>query len=393
MQISWVVWSMLSSRNYTPRITATLPADVDDSLFREAWDTVIQRCGQALRTHIVQLKSGKLLQAVFKGADCLPLQSTFLGENSNTNLWGFQQPLVRAAKVGRQLEVWMHHVVYDGASINLFFRLLARSYRGEQLIPQPYNRYVKLLSNIPSATKLFWKEMFDGFHGKIFPTLPSDEYVPWAASGVVSDRMKLGKADHHNIGDKLRLAMALSIASFLGSHDVVFGEVASGRIAPVPGIDEIMGQTITPVPTRVALDKNNTLGVSVRLIHNQVAARRPHEFVPGDLMSPLSPQAAAAARFQSSLFIQPHHAAMLPDLFSKWEVAYPKGSAPLPGSLCVIGKLSPEGVRIIAPYDPQVISPETAREFVQRFERALKCILARPETTVRGYTSLNQNRL
>lgn len=382
IQKHWVLCSMMPSRNYTPRITATLPADVDDALFREAWDTVIQRSGQALRTHIVQLKSGELLQAVFKGADCLPLYSTFLGENSNTNLWGFRQPLVRAAKVGRQLEIWTHHVVYDGASLTLLFQLLARAYRGEQLVPQPYNRYVKLLSNIPSATRHFWKESFDGFHGKIFPELPSDEYVPWAVSTVVGDSMKLVQADHHNIGNKLRLAMALSISSFVGSHDVVFGEVASGRDAPVPGIEEIMGQTVTRVPTRVVLDTNSSLQVSAGLIQDQVAARRPHEFVARDLISTLSPQAAAACRFQSTLFIQPDHAAMLPNLFSEWELAYPMDTAPLSGSLYVIGKFSPEGVRIIARYDPWVISPKTVEDFVQRFVKTLRCILSKPDAII-----------
>lgn len=73
---------------------------------------------------------------------------------------------------------------------------------------------------------------------------------------------------------------------------------------------------------------------------------------------------------------------MLPNLFSEWELAYPMDTAPLSGSLYVIGKFSPEGVRIIARYDPWVISPKTVEDFVQRFVKTLRCILSKPDAII-----------
>src|SRR5438045_4666314 len=75
----------------------------------------------------------------------------------------------------------------------------------------------------------------------------------------------------------LRAAWALVIARYSDLNDVVFGTTVSGRNAPVPGVEKMLGPTIATLPVRVRLDSYQTVLQFLEDIQKQSNSMIPYE--------------------------------------------------------------------------------------------------------------------
>ena len=103
----------------------------------------------------------------------------------------------------------------------------------------------------------------------------------------------------------VKLALALTISQYGGSDDVVFGQILAGRNVNVPGIEEILGPTMTTVPLRIQLQKMAPVHDMLRAVHEDSVATIPFEHVGLQRIASLGSEAALACAFQSLLIIQP----------------------------------------------------------------------------------------
>src|SRR6185437_15414816 len=75
----------------------------------------------------------------------------------------------------------------------------------------------------------------------------------------------------------IRAAWALLISNYTNSDDVVFGETFSGRSVPIPGIEGMIGNTITTLPVRIRVNKNNSVETFLHQVHDQISSMIQYE--------------------------------------------------------------------------------------------------------------------
>src|SRR5207247_1210577 len=110
----------------------------------------------------------------------------------------------------------------------------------------------------------FWRTQLGGFR----PTLlePAERGDPARAGGSVAriasaspprQRAVLDRiAAQHSLTryEVLRGTLALALSHLLGTRDVLFGEIVSGRMDGPPGIGTLVGNTLRMVPSRFTIE-------------------------------------------------------------------------------------------------------------------------------------------
>lgn len=299
---------------YTAQHLYRLPSHVDDGQFKAAWATVLE-ANHILRTRIVQSTPESVLyQAVLRHAGIHWGWHDHLEkylEEDKAQPMNIGAPLIRFAighsdSLERYCVVTIHHAIYDRYSMALILKQVATAYHGGQIKSPPFSPFVQYVSHSPPEANAFWTAELNEFGGPIFPSLPSSDYIPApTASERITLPLILRGSDDFTLSTKLRLAWAITISHYTGSHDVVFGVTVSGRAAPVPAVDEMTGPTLATVPQRVQLIQNQ---VSIRdaltELQNNSSKAIPFEQLGLRHISQLSSGARLACQFQSLLVIQ-----------------------------------------------------------------------------------------
>ncbi|HTQ80106.1 MAG TPA: YqcI/YcgG family protein, partial [Thermoanaerobaculia bacterium] len=203
-----------------------------------------------------------------------------------------------------------HHALLDGWSVPLFLRELFALYdagrRGTELRlaeAPPFRSHVESLAHRDeAAAERFWRASLAGFARPTplpadLPGTPDIPGLPGTAArqeacGVRPERIELKAA----VKDGLRAlarsagltlstlvqgAWAVLLSRWSGAEDVLFGTVSSGRSAPLPGIERMVGLLLTTLPTRVETTAlaRGTAGLLpwLRALQEHQSAMRQHE--------------------------------------------------------------------------------------------------------------------
>ena len=166
---------------------------------------------------------------------------------------------VRPVKVLLQI----HHALYDGWSIDLLVRDL-NTYLEDSCVPsRPDFRRVNYFHNIEVTDEIkdqardHWEHQLTDFEPIQVPNLTGQStFDPLLTSQYFRlDRRFISVAKTSNIPKTPQIlfqaALAQLLGLYLGSEDVVFGLVTSGRTIPVAGIEDIIGPCLAIVPVRV----------------------------------------------------------------------------------------------------------------------------------------------
>jgi hypothetical protein len=189
-----------------------------------------------------------------------------------------------------------HHLLLDGWSTPLLvkeiFALYAAFSKGEEPRlprPRPFGDYISWLAKQdPAKETAFWKARLAGF------TAPTALRVDRAPTGELGhDDRKLTLSEDVSarlaafarqrqitLSTLLQGAWALLLSRYSGEPDVLFGATVSGRSAPVPGIDGMIGMFINTLPVRVSVPPEATAGGWLDALHRDLLALRDHEHSP-----------------------------------------------------------------------------------------------------------------
>ncbi|KAL4931018.1 nonribosomal peptide synthetase fmqA [Aspergillus undulatus] len=313
LQEGMIALSLTSPRvKYAMQSVFPIPRAIDSGRLKDAWDTIIS-CSPVLRTRIIQC-DGQALQVVVKGdvewnhTDNLEI---YVDQNIET---GFRlgEPLIRLAiaETGslRHFVLTIHHALYDGSSLPKLYMQVEDAYYGVDINRlTPFSLFIDHLLELDTdKADAFWQLKLAGFSA---PSFPSTHAVANRSTEIKSMRHKMAiaqpKAGKVTTSAIIKLAWALTISQYSGTDDVVFGQTLAGRNVDVPGIDNILGPTMTTVPVRIQIRRAARVQDILHSVQQDIVATIPFEHVGLQRIASLGPDAALACQFQNMLIIQP----------------------------------------------------------------------------------------
>jgi amino acid adenylation domain-containing protein/non-ribosomal peptide synthase protein (TIGR01720 family) len=275
---------------YVEQLGLTLGSELDAAAFARTWQRLVAR-HPILRTSFAWEGLDRPLQVVHPDVvlpwdqdDWSALSPAGQGESWTAYLAANRQrgfdlagvPLSRCALIGVGEEgyrfLWSHHhVLLDGWSLPLLLRELFALYEGElkgeevRLAPvRPYRDYVAWLeSQDLAAAEAFWRHALAGFLAPTPLAVDRSMAAPAAEeshgtrqASLSADRAEalraFGRRHQLTVNTVVQGAWAALLQRYSGEEDVVFGAVTSGRSAPVPGIEAMVGLFINTLPVRVS---------------------------------------------------------------------------------------------------------------------------------------------
>lgn len=373
--------------SYIAQDHTVLPNDIDITKFLAALERVIDAC-DVLRTRIVHSSEGivqvvlRNIKPCFQGTvpDAIALQE-FMKTERNV-IMDSGQPLSRWAVMldagsGQRHCVWtIHHAVYDGWSMPLIKDMIERAYAGQAVeTPVKFNRFIQqVLEYQDEANHDFWNLYFDECEAPVFPSMPSPAYQPHARS-ILNHKFHIEKQreSSYTLPTILRAAFARLVGCYAASDDVVFGVTLAGRNAPIPGIETLIGPTISTLPVRIRWNASSSIDDLLYDVQDQSAAMIPFEHSGLQNIQKVSDAARFACQFQSLLIIQP-----LPEVRATNRI-FSAGKT-MGGELADYGSYAfilqcmivDDEVVVKATYDESVVDPLQARRYTGHFEHLVR---------------------
>ncbi|KAJ5354279.1 non-ribosomal peptide synthetase [Penicillium brevicompactum] len=306
--------------DYVNRSIIGIQGYVDIPRLANAWKEVI-RANPIFRTRLVDIPGHGLVQAVVAddGGDSNWVQTNDLESYISTDRdtqFGLGTSLARFAIANDEttgtssLVLTLHHALYDGWCFPLVLEAVQQHYYGMETKPSllPFDNFIKYLAKIEDNpdTQSFWQDQFHSIEAEPFPSLPSLRHEPkadqtcqhdinglcWPTTGITPSSI-------------VRAAWALLTARYQQSTDVVFGATVTGRQAPIPGIERIIGPTIATVPLRITFSQDRKIHEFLEDIQKQAISMVDFEQTGLQNIQQLSPEAKKATEFQTLLVVQP----------------------------------------------------------------------------------------
>ncbi|KAG9506565.1 NRPS protein [Fusarium musae] len=175
--------------------------------------------------------------------------------------WDTEKPLWKATLTSDQaLVVTMHHSLFDFWSHGFLYDDVAAVYTGNPVPHRPnMNRFIRYLQQEPSASgTLFWSEYLQGAEvlklnsNQLYKTSKLEFDLGYS---LTSRARSVGLT----LGAVVYSAWAVVLSRQIGTNDITFATTVSGREAPVVGINDLDGPTMSTVPQRIKLGTDSTL--------------------------------------------------------------------------------------------------------------------------------------
>ncbi|KAG0133500.1 hypothetical protein HOY82DRAFT_640839 [Tuber indicum] len=179
-----------------------------------------------------------------------------------------------------QLSIHLHHAVYDGWCWEQVLSDFSFQLSGSAKLPiRPQYRDVvqyELSRSRESkgVSEGFWKDFLDGAPNSRLPCFHGHTA---ALSGVFTEMISLRssrseyEASARRMGVSpqtlIQVAWGYLLSLYMGSRDVIFGTVVSGRTVALPGVEDILGPTVLTLPLRVNIGRESTTEDIVRDVH------------------------------------------------------------------------------------------------------------------------------
>ncbi|KAK0645157.1 Nonribosomal peptide synthetase 4 [Lasiodiplodia hormozganensis] len=312
-------FALKSTKAYIAQRVARIPADMDLSAWKQAWETVLA-ANPILRSRLVQLQSPGLQQVVLNEGITWRHAASLAQylESDRQEKMELGQPLARYAIVSAPCDdesqrymVWtIHHVLYDGWSEPLVLEQVRNALQHQPTpLPAQMRDFVAWVqSTDDAAMQDFWRRELAGAVGPQFPRPPSRDYLP-TPGATVERQITLPSTDAggspFTLATLIRGAWALVAAQHAGSDDVVFGETLTGRDIALAGVESIVGPLIATVPVRIRVQRKETVEAYLAAVQDGVLARTPWQHMGFQNIRRVSPDAQLACETGTGLVIQP----------------------------------------------------------------------------------------
>jgi amino acid adenylation domain-containing protein len=189
--------------------------------------------------------------------------------------------------------VHIHHALYDGWSWQLMLKDLRGILAGEQ--PTSRSTYTVVtnffieqkLDKSSTESSTYWCDQLQGLNPAPFPVFhgrtdlkPATLHTARILQIPIS---KLNEVTHHHRVSRqtiFQAAFCYILSTYLGTKDVTFGTVFSGRTLPLKGIETILGPCIRTLPTRMDLSKMQNISDLLLAITNMNRKSLEHGSLP-----------------------------------------------------------------------------------------------------------------
>lgn len=367
-----------------------LPLHIEISRFKQAWNT-LARSAPILRSAIVHTEASGACQVIFD-ADITWAESQSLDtylENDKKASMSYGDILARYAIVDeadtgdRYFVLTAHHSAYDGYSMNLMLDQVNDIYDKQKAPAAPaYANFIAYLQSLDkSESSHFWEAQFSGLEDVNYPRLPSATYQPRVCETVrhsislPSDQ----RAADVTMATLLRAAWALVLSRASDSDDVVFGLTQNGRTAPVKGIEQMVGPTMSTVPVRVRIDEASTISDYLLKTQQDAAAIIPHEHVGLQHIKRLGPGSSMACDFKNLLLIQTSTSDSSDGSLGLEPLATPSDGF-LTYALVTECTVDSQSVNIDMHIDSNVVSKDEADRILRQLDQTVKQLMSASQT-------------
>ncbi|KAF2474324.1 amino acid adenylation [Lindgomyces ingoldianus] len=290
--------------NHTLKVeTRNLSNSLDIGTLEVAWAKVVQR-HTSLRTVFVESVShaGLYDQVVFKTIDpniyvqqCKEdeVDKVFSSRGKlafypGGALHRFTICPVSATAAICKLEI--NHAIIDGSSIANLMGDFIMAYDGHLSDRSgfAFEDYIKHVLERPvSIATNFWKEYLAGINPCFFPLMAhwEDAIDPQKKLETVSidvgmtstDLTKFCNDKNVTLVNIFQFAWGLVLKQYIGSEDVCFGYLSSGRDAPLSGIEEGVGAFITMLVSRMVLEDSDTMSSALEKVADDLTRTLPNQ--------------------------------------------------------------------------------------------------------------------
>ena len=384
--------SLTSKRagDYIMQTVLELHAATEEDKFRDAWEHVVQAT-PALRTRIVQDNKLGLLQVVLKqGISWVETNSLkdYLSNDKSLSM-ALNDPLARYAMIAdrQQGKRWfvgtIHHALYDGWSLPRVVSAVTKAYAGMKVEKTPgFNAFIKYLGQQDEqSTVSYWQTAFADCQAPLFPPLPPTVQQPFANATATYQCPPLPRPEGRSditTSSLVRAAWAIIVSRHTNSDDVVFGATITGRNAPVPGIEDMVGTTFATVPVRARVMGDQAVSAFLSSVQQQATEMIPYEQTGLQLISKFGPGAQHACSFQTLLVVQPEENGDLSDkTLGEWHGVSDVQEFTTYALMLQIA-LAADGVHITASFDPRVIESWLVDRMLRQFGFILQQLAAAP---------------
>ncbi|MEO7327807.1 MAG: condensation domain-containing protein, partial [Minicystis sp.] len=216
----------------------------------------------------------------------------------------------------------IHHILIDGWSMPILIKEVRSLYdayvagREITLDPLPsYSEFIAWLSKQDvSKTDSFFRQKLRGFSAptpfgvdRVAPEgveAGHDEQQIVLSSAISDEVVAFARREQLTLNTLVQGAFALLLSRYSGEEDVLFGATVSGRSAPVPGIERMVGIFINAVPVRVSVSRELPVNAWLSALQEQQIEIREHEHTPLVAVQGMSDVPRGTPLFESILVFE-----------------------------------------------------------------------------------------
>jgi amino acid adenylation domain-containing protein/non-ribosomal peptide synthase protein (TIGR01720 family) len=291
---------------------------------------------------------------------------------------------------GYDLLFTFHHILMDRWSFDIFWAEVLCAY-ARQPLPQatPYQRYIHHLRQQPDDSS-FWRDYLRGFLAAtplpgLVTTMPAQgtphSLVQTLSLATTQQLTTFAREQGVTVNTLFQAAWALLLARYTGETDVVFGMVTSGRTAPIPGIEAMVGLLINTLPFRVQLHGALTaVALLQRMSHTQLELQQREHTALVDIQR-WSEVPAGSSLFESLFLFQntpqstaqiAHKLDVRPGQVEPGATGYPLLALAAPG----------EAITLVLSYDTARYDADTVARLLTHWQQLLLGIVTQPDQPV-----------
>lgn len=195
----------------------------------------------------------------------------------------FLKPLqvkIESCEAKSRIVVQIHHALYDGWSWENVVHDFDLILRNQPCMERPQFRDIVTYYRDPSASarlalsREYWQVhlhevsscVLPNLHGKN-STSPGIRVAHLATTILPLQTHRASREFGVSVQSIFQAAFAWLLSTYVGSSDVVYGTVSSGRTLPVAGIEDIIGPCVATLPVRVNVSHSRTARDLIQSVH------------------------------------------------------------------------------------------------------------------------------
>lgn len=385
LQVGLMALSNKISGSYIARHTLELPAGMPADRFQEVWESIVSK-NDALRTTIVETDAYGAVQVV-SGSRVQWKHDTdqerYLQADEATPMMMGDALARHAIVTGGMKDIFVltiHHSVYDGLSLEMLFNDFQQALQGVLPPARPQFRdFIQhvMEKNAEKDTEDFWRRELSEGDLTTFPNLPSATHRPLANESLVYPiQLNRSGPSSFTTATLIRGAWSLLQARYCDAPETVFGCTVSGRNAPVPGVEDIVGAVISTVPVKAQINASQSVTEFLQQIQSHTVEMTPAQNLGLQNIARVSEGAAAACNFQTLLVIQPASSMSEDENVKPFSAPRASFSTVALTLECSLG--SDGSVDVHVHFDNAVLARPEVDRLVQQFENVLRQLASKP---------------